>query len=316
MTDEPLIAVLPARFRALLEGKLPERIEPRWWETPGELEALAPEARIGWFDLFDKPPARRALASGTRLEWLNTAFAGVDWLPLDELEERGVVLTNGSGINAVTVAEFAVLGMLAIARDYPAIVRAQDRCDWLESTGAPRELAGSRALLLGHGAIGGRIGSLLEAFGVEVVPARSRGGDGALGPDEWRSQLGTFDWIILTLPATQETSGLIGAGELAAMKREAVLLNLGRADCIDQDALVEALRSKQIGAALLDLTEPEPLPPGHPLWSLENAHITMHRAGLPNEATRRRAAERFLANCERFLRGEELEAKVDLERGY
>ena len=306
----------PSAFARCLKPACPGASSRAGGPRPEELEALASEARIGWFDLFDKPPALRALASATKLEWLNSAFAGVDWLPLEALRARGIALTNGSGINAVTVAEFAVLGMLAIARDYRAVAGAQDRGEWLEDAREPRELSGTRALLLGYGAIGSAIGERLDAFGVEVVPVRSRADEGALGPDEWRDRIGTFHWVILTLPATDETRGMVGAEELSAMKPEAVLLNLGRADCIDQPALIEALRDRQIAAALLDLTDPEPLPPGHPLWSLDNAHITMHRAGLPNPATRARAAERFLANCERFLAGEEMEAAVDLARGY
>ena len=309
-------AVLPGRYRQSLEGRLPERIEALWWKTPDELEALAPRAVIGWFDLFDKRPALRGLASATGLNWLNTAFAGVDWLPLEDLAARDIMLTNGSGINAVTVAEFTIMGMLAIALDYRKIAGAQQRGEWLKDAAEPRELCGSRALLLGYGAIGQRIGGLLEAFGVEIVPVRSRSGGDALGPNEWQDRIGTFDWLILSLPATGDTQFVIGAAELAAMKSDAVLVNVGRAGAIDQEALVEALRERHIGGALLDLTEPEPLPHGHALWALDNAHLTMHRAGLPNAATRARAAARFASNCERFLRGEELEATVDLSRGY
>jgi phosphoglycerate dehydrogenase-like enzyme len=109
---------------------------------------------------------------------------------------------------------------------------------------------------------------------------------------------------------------MIGAAELAAMKREAVLVNFARADCLDQDALIEALRDRRIAAAVLDLTDPEPLPPEHPLWSLDNAHITMHLSGIPTPASQQRAAERFLRNCERFRAGELLEAQVDLAKGY
>lgn len=227
-----------------------------------------------------------------------------------------VTLTNGSGVSAVTVAEFAVLGMLAIMRDYRAIVRARDRGEWLSEPAELGELAGTRALLLGYGAIGCKIDGLLQAFDVQTVPVRSQPTEGALGPGEWRALLGTFDWVILTLPATEKTRGLFGAAELAAMRPEAVLLDLGRADSLDQAALIEALRDGRIRAALLDLTDPEPLAPDHPLWSLANAHVTMHRAGLPNAATRQRAAERFIINCGRFLRDEELEARVDLARGY
>ena len=310
------VAVLPADYREMLEGRLPPSIEPLWWETPDHLEVLAPQAEIGWFDLFDKPPALRAIASAGDLRWLNTGFAGVDWISLDDLDRRGITLTNGSGLNSQTVAEFTLMGMIAIARDYRAIVRSQDACRWIEGELGSRELAGSRALLLGYGSIGQRIGGLLEAVGVETVAVRSKPGPAVLGPDDWRARLREFDWIVLSLPATDATQDLIGRDELAAMKPDAVLVNVGRAETVQQNDLIEALRQKRIAAALLDLTDPEPLPPDHPLWNVANAHVTMHRAGRPTPASRRRAADRFAENCDRFLAGLPLEATVDLHRGY
>jgi len=310
------VAVLPATMRSLLEARLPDWISPRWWDTPERLVELAPEAEIGWFDRHEKAAPLAAIARATNLRWLNSSYAGVDWMPLADLRHRGMALTCGSGLTAVQVAEFAVLTMLAVAKDYPAVVRAQDRHEWLSVPPGTRELAGSRALILGYGAIGQAIGRMLGGFGVEVVPVRSKGGQGAIGPDEWRGQLGQFDWIILALPGTAETRGMIGAAELAAMKREAVLVNFARADCIDQAALTAALAETRITAAVLDLTDPEPLPPDHSLWSLPNAHVTMHLAGIPTAASQARAVDRFLRNCERFRAGEPLEEEVDLLRGY
>lgn len=309
-------AVLPAYLQPLIESRLPDWAEPHWWNTPQELEALAPLAEIGWFDVHVKAPALRAIASANRLRWLSSAYAGVDWMPLDDLHRRGVQLTGGSGLTAGAVAEFAVMGMLAIAKDYRAVVRAQDAHHWLAQPPGTRELAGSRALVLGYGKIGQAIGRMLAGFGVEAVPVRSQSSAGALGPDEWRGQIGTFDWIVLALPGTADTCGIIGAAELAAMKPDAVLINFARADCVDQNALIAALKDRQIAAAMLDLTDPEPLPPDHPLWQVENAHITMHLSGMPTPASRQRAAERFLLNCGRFAAGQPLEAQVDLLRGY
>jgi phosphoglycerate dehydrogenase-like enzyme len=304
------LAVLPATVRPALEGRLPEWLEPRWWDGPDALVTLAPAAEIGWFDMHVKPPVLAAVAAAQGLRWLNTSYAGVDWLPLAELERRGVALTCGTGLTTQQVAEFALLSMLAVAKDYPAVVRAQDRGEWLEAAPGIRDLAGSRALVLGHGAIGQAIGRALEGLGVEVFAvSRSR-------PRGWRHQLGSFDWIVLALPGTPETKGAIGAAELAAMKPEAVLVNFARADCVDQDALVAALADRRIAAAVLDLTDPEPLPPGHPLWSLGNAHVTMHLSGIPTPASQARAADRFLRNCARFHAGEPLEAAVDFARGY
>jgi len=310
------VALLPATMRPLLEARLSEWITPRWWDSPDQLLQLAPDAEIGWFDLHEKAAPLAAVARAQRLRWLNTSYAGVDWMPLAELHDRNVALTNGSGLTANQVAEFAVLTMLAVAKDYPAVIRAQDRHEWLRAPPGTRDLAGSRALLLGYGAIGQAIGRMLAGFGVEVVPVRSKGGERALGRDEWRGQLGGFDWIILALPGTPETRGLIGEAELAAMKQEAVLVNYARADCIDQPALIAALQEERITAAVLDLTDPEPLPPDHALWWLPNVHVTMHLAGIPTPASQARAAERFLGNCEKFLAGEELEGEVNLLRGY
>ena len=304
------IAVLPHHVRPALEARLPAWLEPRWWDSPEALVALAPAAEIGWFDLHTKPPVLAAVERARGLRWLNTSYAGVDWLPLAELAARGISVTCGSGLTTAQVAEFAVLAMLAVAKDYPAVVRAQDRHEWLGAAPGTRDLAGSSALILGNGAIGQAIGCALEGLGVEVFAvSRSR-------PRAWRHQLGAFDWIVLALPGTPETRGTIGAAELAAMKPEAVMVNFARADCVDQAALIEALRERRIAAAVLDLTDPEPLPPGHPLWALDNAHVTMHLSGIPTPASQARAAERFLRNCERFRAGEPLEAQVDLARGY
>jgi phosphoglycerate dehydrogenase-like enzyme len=305
-----VIAVLPARMRGLVEPLLPEWVEARWWSTAEELVALAPAAEIGWFDLHEKAAPLAAVASANGLRWLNSAYAGVDWLPLADLERRGVALTCGKGLTATSVAEFAVMTMLAVAKDYPAVVLAQDRGEWLDDAPGTRELAGSRALILGQGAIGQAIDRILTGFGVASETVRRNSGSG------WKARLGEFDWIVLALPGTAETRGLIGVAELAAMKREAVLVNFARADIVDQAALTEALREQRITAAVLDVTDPEPLPPGHPLWSLDNAHITMHLSGIPTPASLQRAAEHFARNCEHFRKGEPLEALVDLKLGY
>lgn len=310
------IAVLPESLRAALEPRLPDWVDARWWADIGEMHDLAPQAEIGWFDLHVKPPALRAVELAQGLRWLNCGYAGVDWLPLAALDQRGVALTCGAGLTAIQVAEFAVMGMLTIAKDYRAVVRAQDRHEWLAAAPGTRELAGSRALLLGYGAIGQAIARMLGGFGVDVVPVRSRAADGALGPDEWRAQLGSFDWIVLALPGTPDTAGIIGAAELAALRPDAVLINFARADCIDQPALVEGLQQGRIAGAMLDLTDPEPLPADHLLWSLPNAHITMHLSGIPTPASRQRAVDRFIRNCAVFHEGGVMEAQVDLLRGY
>lgn len=317
MTDH-IVAVLPQPLRPHLERRLPGWLEARWFKSREEAVTLAPEADIGWFDMNNKPDMAAAVMLATRMSWLNSGLAGMDGLPLQILEERQVIVTNGAGINAITIAEYVLLGMLTIAKNYREVVRAQDRQDWLRDAPGKRELAGSHALMVGYGAIGKLVEERLKAFGVKVTAVRRRPDpDGqALGPHEWQERLGEFDWVILAVPATSATEHLVGAAELARMKPGAVLLNFARGSIVDQDALVSALQEKRLGGAFLDVTDPEPLPAGHPLWSLDNVHISMHLSGRSQTKMFERSAERFLENLLRYRAGEALHYAVDLRTGY
>ncbi|GMM92834.1 D-2-hydroxyacid dehydrogenase [Qipengyuania sp. MTN3-11] len=309
-------ALLSAMIRPLVEPRLPDWVEPLWFASADEALAQAAEAEIGWFDLYQPEPMVEIARAATGLQWLNSIYAGLDFLPLDLLRERGVVVTNGVGINAITIAEYVVMLMLAHAKGYREVVRAMERHEWLLDSPGKRELAGERVLLLGLGAIGSLIKTRLEAFDMEVVPVRRSGGDGSLGPDEWRGRLAEFDWVVLAVPATPETDGMIGAAELAAMKSSAVLVNIARGAVVDQPALIEALEAKSIEAALLDVTTPEPLPEDHPLWALDNAQVTMHLSGRAQTRMFQRSADRFIENLDRWRRGEAVAPRFDLELGY
>ncbi|MEN9393063.1 MAG: hypothetical protein RLZZ104_1406, partial [Pseudomonadota bacterium] len=256
------------------------------------------------------------ITAATNLKWLNSIYAGVDGMPLAELKKRATKVTNGAGINAITIAEYVVMGMLNIAKGYRDVMHAQDRHEWLIDSPGKVELYGSKALLLGYGAIGKLIDERLKAFNVDVTVVRRTPGPDSLAPDAWRARLGEFDWVILAVPATAETEEMIGADELAAMKQSAVLVNIARGSVIDQDALVQALQEKQIGAAFLDVTTPEPLPAEHPLWSLDNCHVTMHLSGRAQDKMFARSAQRFLENLRRYHKGERLEPLVNLDLGY
>ncbi len=311
------IALLPGLARPLLEPQLPDWIEARWFFSREQAISLAPGAEICWLDMNSKPAMFEAIQAATDVKWLNSIYAGVDGIPLEALAARGAVMTNGVGINAVTIAEYVVMGMLTMAKGFRDVVRAQEKHQWLEDSPGKIEIAESRALILGYGAIGALIGRRLEAFDCAVTSVR-RSGDGrtSLGPSEWRARLGEFDWIILAVPATPETEGLFGEAELAAMKPSAYLINIARGSVVDQDALVSALERKAIAGAFLDVTTPEPLPPEHPLWSLDNAHITMHLSGRAQDKMLLRSAKRFLENLQRYGKGEPLSPSVDLKLGY
>lgn len=310
------IAAIPAALRARLEDRLPDWIEPRWYASAAEACMAVEGAEICWIEVWDDRAKLEAIRLATAMKWLNSGGVGVDLYDLALLRERGVMFTNGAGVNAVTIAEYIVMGMLTIAKGYREVVHAQQRREWLGRSPGRRELFESKALLLGYGAIGQLVDERLSAFGVEVTKVRRNPGPGTLGPDQWRQRLGEFDWIVVTLPATPETIGIVGAAEIAAMKADAVVLNVGRGTTIDQAALTVALEQGRIGGAFLDVTTPEPLPADDPLWALDNAHITMHLSGSSQTRAPERAAERFLANLERYRKGEPLGPLVDLVLGY
>lgn len=310
------IAVMSGLIRPLLEPQLPTDLDVRWFMSTDQALELAPLADIGWFDLNDKAEMFKIISAATNLKWLNSIYAGVDGMPLAQLKAQGTAVTNGAGINAITIAEYVVMAMLTVAKGYREVVRAQDRHEWLMDSPGKVELFGSKALLLGYGAIGKLIEERLKPFGVDVTVVRRSAGENTIGPNQWRERLGEFDWVILAVPATPETDGMIGADELSAMKTTATLINIARGSVVQQDALVSALRDKQIGAAFLDVTTPEPLPADHPLWALDNAHITMHLSGRAQDKMFVRSATRFLENLERYRKGEPLSPLVNLDLGY
>lgn len=310
------VAVMSGLIRPFIEPHLPDWVDAHFFADKAEAFALAPRADIGWFDMSDRDVMADIIRAATNMKWLNSIYAGVERMPLDLLAEQHITLTNGVGINAITVAEYVILGMLSIAKNYPEVVRAQDRHEWLFDSPGKVELYGSKALLLGYGAIGKLIEERLKAFAVDVTIVRRSAGENTLGPDQWRDRLGEFDWVILAVPATAETDAMIGAAELAAMKPTATLVNIARGEVVDQDALIDALKTGGIAHAFLDVTTPEPLPADHPLWSLDNAHVTMHLSGRAQDKMFARAAERFIENLHRWRKGEAVSPMVDLKLGY
>lgn len=309
-------AVLPALARPLLEPHLPAEVEAAWFAAPAEANAMIADAAIAWVDMQPTALTAEAIRHGEKLAWVSTIYAGLDAFPLDRLKARGAVLTNGAGINALAVAEYAVMGLLVAAKRYDEVVRAHDRREWPPDAPGKIELFETRALIVGMGTIGTLIAERLAAFGVAVTGVTRSGRDATLTPDQWREKLGEFDWVILAAPSTDATKAMIGAAELAAMKPSAWLINIARGDMIDDAALLAALNGRKIGGAFLDPTSPEPLPPDHPLWSAPNCMITMHLSGRSQTRMFQRAAALFLRNIAAFVQGAPMENVVDLDAGY
>ncbi|MES3106929.1 D-2-hydroxyacid dehydrogenase [Sphingomonas aurantiaca] len=310
-------AVLPLAARPLLEPHLPDTLETAWFATPADAKAMIADADIAWVDMQPTELVAEALrAAGPRLAWVSTIYAGLDAFPLDLLSAKGVTLTNGAGINAITVAEYAVMGVLVAAKRFDTVLRAYDRQAWLKDAPGKIELDGTQALVIGYGTIGRMIGDRLAAFGVDVTGVTRTGRDGTITADAWRDRLGSFDWVILAAPSTGATAAMIGSAELARMKPSAWLINIARGDMIDDDALCAALADRSIAGAFLDPTHPEPLPAGHPLWTAPNAIVTMHMSGRSQTTMFKRGAALFLENLDAFLAGAPMKNVADLREGY
>lgn len=308
--------LVPASLRDRIEPGLPDGVTALWWSDLEEAARLIPDVEVAWLDLLSVRQIGPVAARGEKLRWLSTMAAGVESLDLAALRARGVTLTNGSGLNAKAVADYAVLGMLAAAKRYDAVVRLAARHVWTTDAPGRMELEGSSALILGMGTIGVQIARRLEAFDVAVTGVTRSGRDGTLGPDDWRARLGDFDWIVLAAPATDDTRAVIGADELAGMKPCAWIINIARGDLIDQPALIAALNAGTIGGAFLDTVTPEPLPPDDPLWSAPNCLHSMHLSGRSQTGMMARAAALFVENLAAFCAGRPMRNVVDLSAGY
>jgi D-3-phosphoglycerate dehydrogenase len=244
------------------------------------------------------------------VRWVQLQSAGVEgWV--DRVRDTpGVQFTSATGAYSTQVAELALALLLAGVRGLPYYARAK--------TWNPRPegvLEGSAVAVIGAGGIGGELIAMLGPHDVEIVAVTRSGRDGTLPADRLDEVWGTADHFVIAAPATDGTRHLVGARELSLMRPHSWVVNIARGSLIDTDALVEALEAEAIGGAGLDVTDPEPLPDGHPLWSSPRALITPHVANPPSTMDRD-LAKRVRENVRRFAAGEELLAPVGAERGY
>ena len=307
--------VLPERLRPALL-RLPSAADIAWYADNDSCIAALPGAEIFWVDWVVND-ITEALEAGADLKWVSTSAAGVNGWPLPVFAQRNLVLTNGSGVSAIPISEYVVMGLLAGLKGLPDIVRAQDRGEWLEAPPSLAELHGKRALIYGYGGIGRAIAGRLRPFGVAVTGVRRHPGDEprVIGIAGWEAHLPETDLLIISVPLTEATAALVGEAQLAALPKGAWVANIARGGLIDEGALVGALKSGHLGGAYLDATNPEPLPRVSELWSLPNVIITPH-SSWATEHQLERAAEIFLDNFERYRRGAALRNVVDLKLGY
>jgi phosphoglycerate dehydrogenase-like enzyme len=255
------------------------------------------------------------------LKWIQLTSAGADRLLNSGFIEGGITVTTVSGLHATPIGEFVMASMLMWAKGAPRTLRAQLRREWTRF--APTELFGKTVGIVGAGHIGAEVGRLAKAFGCRVVATRRSAAAGETAPyadevlpaSDLRRLLAASDYVVLSMPLTPETRGMIGEAELRAMKPSAFLVNIARGAVVVDEALVRALREGWIAGAALDVFEKEPLPEDHAFWDMENVILTPHISG-GTERYNERAVEIFCDNLRRYLAGEPLRNVVDPARGY
>jgi glyoxylate/hydroxypyruvate reductase A len=251
-----------------------------------------------------------------RLAWLQVMGAGVDWALVPALPKR-VIVTRVPGVFGPWMAEYVLAWCTAVTQRIETYRAAQRERRWIDTV-LPMRLRGTTLVVVGLGEIGRTIARAAGGLGVRVLGV-SRGGAPVRGVErvfrvrDLRRALREADWVVVTTPLTPATRGLIDAAALRAMKPTAWLLNVARGPVVDETALVDALRRRAIGGAVLDVFETEPLPPDHALWGFENVVITPHISG---PSTPEEIAPVFGENLARFLAGRPLRHVVDRRKGY
>lgn len=283
------------------------------------------DGEIGDADALLRGMSRHAfeqtLQRASSLRWVHTVTAGVDGLPLAELGQRGIILTNSAGAHGVAISEFVLAMMLAQAKQLRELTTLTPSNAW--SRGKDFELVelhGQTLCVVGLGSIGQEVAMRAAAFGMHVIGSKRRPGpvegvERVVGEEDWRELLPEADFIAICVPLTDATRGMVDEAAFQQMKRGAYLINIARGQIVVTGALLDALHSGHLAGAALDVLPQEPLPADHPLWQAPNVWITPHISGTSNH-THARSMGYFYDNLKRFVAGEPFQNVVDHDAGY
>jgi phosphoglycerate dehydrogenase-like enzyme len=284
------------------------------------LQDAAPEADV--IMIVDDPMLLQAVfPKAARLQWLHSFYAGLESALFPELVESPVVMTNAQGVFKKSLAEFVMTSALYFAKDLRRMLRNQEAGVWEQYD--VEELQGRVMGIIGYGGIGRACAELARPFGMSILGLRRRPQlsqadpllDRIFSPEGLSEVLALSDYVVLTAPATAATRKLIGEPEIQAMKRHAVLINVGRGWSVDEAAMIRALKGDRIRGAALDVFETEPLPACHPFYGLKNLLLSPHSADH-TLGWRGLAIQCFMENLRRFAEGLPLQNIVDKRAGY
>jgi len=294
---------------------------------------------LEWADILYTGAVFPDPAQAPRLRWVQLDTAGVDHVVRTPLWRSDVAITTLNGVAPPTMAEYALMMMLAFAHRLPLMLAHQARAEWPSPSERwrrfmPRELRGATVGIVGFGSIGREVGRVARAFGLRVLALRrgtaarpasyhlpdlaaldNSDPDGLYGPAQLTEMLPRCDYVVVVTPYTSATHHLIDRIALDAMKPTAVLVNMARGGVVDEDALVRALREGRIAGAALDVFDEEPLPRDSPLWTMENVIVSPHVAGF-TPGYHERVLDLFGENLRRYLAGEELLNQARRDREY
>ena len=309
---EPQLAMLKALAPApaIVIGNRPEAFA----DAAGEATAI-----LNWSGSADL--LRAVFLKAPKVRWVHSRSAGMDGQLFPEMVASPVPLTNGSGVFSAPLGEFVLAAILYFAKGFRRMVASQEAGRWDPFDIV--EVAGQTVGIVGYGDIGRAVARSVKPMGMRVLAVRRNPAAGqpdplverVYAPGDRIEMISQCDYVAVTAPLTPETQGMIGRAELAAMKPEAVLINVGRGPVVEESALIEALEERRIKGAALDVFNREPPPEGHPFYKLGNVLMSAHCADHTPDWLER-AMRFFLEQYARFEKGEPLKNVVDKQRGY
>ncbi|MCU1337723.1 MAG: 2-hydroxyacid dehydrogenase [Bryobacterales bacterium] len=316
-----LVLADPAAPWLKLLGNLGSDVNVIVSNDPAKVRESAPQADVIVNGTSNPPLLSAAIPPARRARWMHSLWTGVDNVLCPEVLASSLPLTNGRGVFRRPLAEWTIGAMLYFAYGMRRMIRQQEAGVWEAFT--TEEIQGKTLGIVGYGGIGSTAAELARPFEMRIVALRRRPEmfqqnglvDRSFAPPQINELMATSDYVLLAAPLTEETRGMIGAPQIAAMKPTGVLINVGRGAVVDEPALVQALESGKIRGAALDVFAVEPLPAGHPFYRLENVLLSPHTADHVQDFIHL-AVECFLENLRRFQANEPLLNLVDKNAGY